>query len=627
MSLRMRLLLLTGLPLLLIMLAATAVGALVVQRSITTSVEDALRRETRSMAERVDTWAKQRISDVSWWAAQHTVIASATGGADEQATATTWLMDLTRHYPDFQAIHVALADGSVVSSSLPDQVGKLNLKGRSYLTEAIGGKTVISTPFKSSRTGRPVMAIAAPLRNQRGEPVGALTGVIDLSEFAQATIVGVQAGQGGYAYIVDREGTVIAHPIAEHILQLKMTTLDFGAQVMAAEDGLIRYHFKDRDRIGHVIRTPTTGWRVAVAGISDELMAPVRATVEATAGTALVGIAVLLFLLWLVLTWAVVRPVHSLHQVIEGIASGDLRKGAECVRRDEIGIMARSLDRTVAGIRSALMADRVDWDVVTRQSEARAELVINLEKASGTLTGISQRLAATAQETASQSQTVSSAAEQVASGVATVVAGAEEMTASINEISTTTQQAADISTQAKEHAGHVAQAMAKLDDSSKAIGDVVGTIAKIAQKTNLLALNASIEAASAGEHGRGFAVVAGEVKELARQTGEATSSIQLRIAGIQADTGAMSSALKTIMTNADRLHGFQLSVASAVEQQSSTTADMGRSLHEASAGVRQISQNVSGLAEAMEDITHMAEETKLSAASLGLLTARLAGRS
>jgi len=142
-----------------------------------------------------------------------------------------------------------------------------------------------------------------------------------------------------------------------------------------------------------------------------------------------------------------------------------------------------------------------------------------------------------------------------------------------------------------------------LGTSSQEIGDVVKAITSIAEQTNLLALNATIEAARAGEAGKGFAVVASEVKDLAQETARATEDIARRVEAIQADTAGAVSAISEISEIIASINDYQLTIASAVEEQTATTNEMSRSVAEAATGTGEIATNITGVAEAASKST------------------------
>jgi methyl-accepting chemotaxis protein len=165
--------------------------------------------------------------------------------------------------------------------------------------------------------------------------------------------------------------------------------------------------------------------------------------------------------------------------------------------------------------------------------------------------------------------------------------------------------------------------MNTLGESSAEIGNVIKVITSIAEQTNLLALNATIEAARAGEAGKGFAVVASEVKDLAQETARATDDISQRVQAIQTGTAGAVTAIEEISKVIARISEFQTTIASAVEEQTATTAEMGRSVTEASAGTGEIAENITGVAEAARLTSQGVSETQQATADLARMSGEL----
>jgi methyl-accepting chemotaxis protein len=248
--------------------------------------------------------------------------------------------------------------------------------------------------------------------------------------------------------------------------------------------------------------------------------------------------------------------------------------------------------------------------------EKVAENATGLASASTELGAVSQSMAANAEETATQANVAAAAAEQVSTNVSTVATATEEMGASIKEIARSANEAARVATSAVAVAERTNVTVAKLGESSAEIGNVVKVITSIAQQTNLLALNATIEAARAGEAGKGFAVVANEVKELAKQTAKATEDISRKIEAIQTDTKGAVEAIGQIGKIINQINDIQNTIASAVEEQTATTGEIGRNVAEAAKGSSEIAQNVVGVAQAARGTTEGAGDTKKAADEL-----------
>ncbi|MDX2194088.1 MAG: methyl-accepting chemotaxis protein [Gemmatimonadales bacterium] len=218
--------------------------------------------------------------------------------------------------------------------------------------------------------------------------------------------------------------------------------------------------------------------------------------------------------------------------------------------------------------------------------------------------------------TTSEAIAASTAAEEISRGAQTVAAATDEMMASIREIAKSASDAAQVAAEAVREAEATTRSVEQLGASSRQIGDVIKVITSIAEQTNLLALNATIEAARAGEAGKGFAVVASEVKELAKQTAKATEDIGHRIEAIQGDTEGAVGAIARIRSVIGRIAEFQTTIASAVEEQAATTTEMSRTVAQAAEGSREVAERVNRVAEHAEASSRGIQDGRRAAESL-----------
>jgi len=240
-----------------------------------------------------------------------------------------------------------------------------------------------------------------------------------------------------------------------------------------------------------------------------------------------------------------------------------------------------------------------------------------LASSSEELTAVSQQMASNAEETATQAGVVSAASEQVTENVQTAAAGSEEMTASIAEIARSSSEAAKIAKQAVDVAESANSTIKDLGAASVEIGKVIKVITSIAQQTNLLALNATIEA------GKGFAVVANEVKELAKQTTQATEDISQKIEAIQTGSQGAVSAIGEVGTIINQINDISNTIASSVEEQTATTNEISRNVSQAARGSAEIGENISGVAQAASDTTQGANDTLEASKNLSEMAAQL----
>ena len=303
---------------------------------------------------------------------------------------------------------------------------------------------------------------------------------------------------------------------------------------------------------------------------------------------------------------------------IPGAARGDevgdvakavvvIRENAELKARDEAEAKAGQ-NRHAAEQRKADMVRLADTfetavgEIVETVSSASTEL----ETSAGTLTANAER----AQELTT---TVAAASEVASTNVQSVASATEQLSSSVNEISRQVQESARMATEAVGQARVTNDRVSELSKAASRIGDVVELINTIAEQTNLLALNATIEAARAGEAGRGFAVVASEVKALAEQTSKATGEIGQQISGIQAATQDSVNAIKEISGTIERLSEISSTIAAAVEEQGAATKEISRNVQQAAEGTQQVSAGITDVRRGASE-TGSASSHVLSAA-------------
>jgi methyl-accepting chemotaxis protein len=250
---------------------------------------------------------------------------------------------------------------------------------------------------------------------------------------------------------------------------------------------------------------------------------------------------------------------------------------------------------------------------VGRRVTASAKVVGD---ASGRLDVVSVELESSATRTAGEAQVVAESSRQVDASMQTVAAAVEELTASVNEIASSAAQASSVADRALSATRSAASTANDLGGASSEVGQVVALITSIAEQTNLLALNATIEAARAGAAGSGFAIVANEVKELARQTGDATDVIRTRVEGIQASSNQIVGAIADISGVIDEVHGYTATIASAVEEQSITASEIGRSMAEAAHASSAITSGIQAVAGTAAGTLATAHATREAAEEL-----------
>jgi methyl-accepting chemotaxis protein len=268
----------------------------------------------------------------------------------------------------------------------------------------------------------------------------------------------------------------------------------------------------------------------------------------------------------------------------------------------------------------------VTWEVISSQMTLVSEITEAsrmLSAAAAELNATASQMTMNATKSTKEASQVAGASEEVSRGVQTVATNTEEMSASIAEIARNANEASVAANSTARQSEVTNTTINKLGQSSLEIGNVIKVISSIAQQTNLLALNATIEAARAGDAGRGFAVVANEVKELAKQTAQATEDITNKIGGIQRDTSTAVDAIGSISESIRRLNGIASAIAASVEEQQATTNEVARVVQESSRGVQSISESVKVVSLASSETQIGAEQVLQAARSLGDLSEKL----
>jgi methyl-accepting chemotaxis protein len=355
-------------------------------------------------------------------------------------------------------------------------------------------------------------------------------------------------------------------------------------------------------------------WALLAEIDETEAFAAVKALQWVAMVVTLVGIASILAVA-LLITRSITRPVQSVVANLTDLAQGegDLTARLRVDTQDEIGQLSSRfnefMDKLHAMIKDIIQGIETLSTSSTELSAISQQLSANSEQTSGK----SETVATAAEEMSTNMSSVSASMEETSTNTAMVASAAEQMTATIDEIAKNAEKARAVSDQAVQQTGEAGEQMSSLGLAAEAIGKVTETITEISEQTNLLALNATIEAARAGEAGKGFAVVANEIKELAKQTAEATLDIRSQIDGIQGSTANTVSSIKRIADVINQVSEGVGTIATAVEEQSVSTKEIAENISQISGGIGEVNENVAQSSQVVGSIT--ADITEVNQAS------------
>jgi methyl-accepting chemotaxis protein len=556
--------------------------------------------------------------------------------------------DLSRQFhgmgKHYQAIFLTDSRGKLYTGILDsgNEYQGSEISGRDYFKKAKQErKTVLSDIVISKSTGIPIAVVCAPIPSSGEKFIGVFGLVIKASYFTDI-ISSRKIGETGYGYMIDQEGLIIAHPKPDLFLKLNVTTIEamqtINQKMIAGQSGVEAYTFKGVDKIAGFASVGINGWSIGATQNQSEFLAASSAIRNANILVTLVA-GLIMAIAVLFAARSITKPINAAVEGLKDIAQGegDLTMRLDVARKDEVGELARWFNTFIEKLQGIIKDIAGGVDTLSSSSTELSAISEQMTQGIQNVSDKSNTVSAAAEEMSANMNNVAAAMEQSATNTNMVATASEEMSSTIGEIAHNAEKARNISDEAAHKASTASTNMDQLGSAANAIGKVIETITDISEQVNLLALNATIEAARAGEAGKGFAVVANEIKELAKQTAEATGDIKEKIEGIQGTTATTVGQIAEITQVITDVNDVVATIAAAVEQQSAATKEIAANVTQASTGIQEVNENVNqsstvsgeissdiaGVSTSMDEMSTSSGQVNLSAQELSKLSESL----
>ena len=481
----------------------------------------------------------------------------------------------------------------------------------------------LASPFVSASTNEYVVTLSEAVKKD-GQFIGAIGANLTLEQLT-VFVNKLKVPGDGYAIVVDKSDQIVAHPDSK--LQSKKASElneNFAGTLLekiVAKRTLQDMSLDGRDRLIYVTAIPNSNWSLILVMDKETLFAPVRSQLISQVIISFIILAVILIIMSLLLKM-MLKNLSAITKHLDEIANGngDLTIRLEVKSGDEIGQLATSFNRFVGQLHG----------IISRLSDTSKDL---LSEASGVSKVSDQQndrlqrhqseihmVATAVTEMAAATQEISSNAEQTAYSARSCVTVSEKGRKEVEKSQRSTETLA-------EEVGRASQIISDLNKHVQSINSILSTISGISEQTNLLALNAAIEAARAGEQGRGFAVVADEVRVLSQRTHSSTQEIQGMIESLQAaaesavkatdkgkemanqsvsDAEEANLSLGQILESINQINDMAAQIATAAEEQSSVTLEISRN-----------TETIRGVGDEMSEASKLAAEQAKKLHDLG----------
>ena len=489
---------------------------------------------------------------------------------------------------------------------------------RPWYQDAVSAKKIVWTnPYIDKGTGKLVISVAAPVYNKKnhGDFVGVLALDISLEKLTEL-VNSVKIGQAGTASLVDAEGNTLIHPVVEFGAPIPIEELK--TAVTTKNSDLVDYVWDGDKRFASFTTIPQTNWRLIGTLRHAELEANTESILKGTLINGIISLVVAI-IIGFFFSGMITKPLKVLSEDMKKIGSGDFTIRTQVKSKDEVGAVAATLNQMIQQLSSLIGTIQ---NITTEVSHAADTLAATSEETSAS----TEEVTRTVEEIAKGASDQAGEAEKGASMTSRLSARFVELNSNSNEMHMLSGEVVDANKKGiavvnglmsktesnKASITKIEKAITDLDTRAQSIGVILNTISEIAEQTNLLALNAAIEAARAGEAGRGFAVVADEIRKLAEQSSKSTDEISRIILDIQAESNNTVHVMTEVKKQTNEQTTAVRDVSSTFENISQSINTITNKINDINKYVEEMTKDGNEIVGVIENISAVSEETAAS---------------